>query len=368
MRILALEPYYGGSHRAFLDGWMARSRHQWDLHSLSASRWNWRMHHAAITFARELDPHGPWDCLFCTSMLDLASFLGLAPPSVQCLPCICYFHENQLTYPESPMQRADDTFGFMNLKAGLAADAVWFNSQFHRASFLSGLGELMQRLPRPRLSFAIEDIRARSSILPQGIQPMPARPPRPSGPLHILWAARWEHDKNPEDLFAALGILLERNVDFRVSVVGQQFRVQPPVFDHWRPRLGDRVVRWGYQPDRGAFVDALLEADVMVSTAQHEFFGVGIMEGVAAGIYPLVPRRLSYPELLDAGAHPAFFYDGSPSSLADSLQALAGRVAGGAPMWETGSDARDLAAPYLWPELAPRLDDAVEHVLSGRLP
>jgi hypothetical protein len=31
MRILALEPFYGGSHQAFLDGWRARSRHTWSL-------------------------------------------------------------------------------------------------------------------------------------------------------------------------------------------------------------------------------------------------------------------------------------------------------------------------------------------------
>ena len=31
LKILALEPYYGGSHKAFLDGWIARSVHDWTL-------------------------------------------------------------------------------------------------------------------------------------------------------------------------------------------------------------------------------------------------------------------------------------------------------------------------------------------------
>jgi hypothetical protein len=34
IRVLALEPYYRGSHRAFLDGWVERSRHEWTLLTL----------------------------------------------------------------------------------------------------------------------------------------------------------------------------------------------------------------------------------------------------------------------------------------------------------------------------------------------
>ena len=36
MRILALEPYYGGSHQAFLDGWTAHSRHAFTVLGLPA--------------------------------------------------------------------------------------------------------------------------------------------------------------------------------------------------------------------------------------------------------------------------------------------------------------------------------------------
>ncbi|MCK4372451.1 MAG: DUF3524 domain-containing protein, partial [candidate division Zixibacteria bacterium] len=36
MKILALEPYYGGSHKAFLDGWSSRSRHEWTILKLPA--------------------------------------------------------------------------------------------------------------------------------------------------------------------------------------------------------------------------------------------------------------------------------------------------------------------------------------------
>ena len=54
MNVLALEPYYGGSHQAFLDGWRGHSRHSWSLLSLPPHKWKWRMRHAPITFAEQL--------------------------------------------------------------------------------------------------------------------------------------------------------------------------------------------------------------------------------------------------------------------------------------------------------------------------
>ncbi|MHC4927823.1 MAG: tRNA-queuosine alpha-mannosyltransferase domain-containing protein, partial [Planctomycetota bacterium] len=43
--ILVLESYYGGSHKAFLDGWLGRSEHDFTLLSLPPNKWKWRMRH-----------------------------------------------------------------------------------------------------------------------------------------------------------------------------------------------------------------------------------------------------------------------------------------------------------------------------------
>ena len=199
MRILALEPYYGGSHKAFLDGWSARSTHTWTVLTLPAYKWKWRMRHAAITLAdqvaKRVADDEKWDIVFCSDMLNLAEFKGLAPPTVQRLPSIVYFHENQLTYPVRHETERDYHFVMTNITTALAATQVWFNSAYHRDSFLGALPAFLKRMPDHQPLNAVELIRGKSYIQPQGINSFPPRPPRKDGPIRLLWAARWEHDK-----------------------------------------------------------------------------------------------------------------------------------------------------------------------------
>jgi glycosyltransferase involved in cell wall biosynthesis len=373
MRILALEPYCGGSHQAFLDGWSQAGQHEWTLLSLPACKWKWRMRHAAVTFAGEVgrrsDRGERWDLLFCSDMLNLAEFLGLAGPAVRDLPSLLYFHENQLTYPVQVESERDYQFGLTNMTSALAADAVWFNSAFHRDSFLSALESLLHRMADYQPFEAVSRIRAKSAVFPPGVAPGAERGARRPGPLRILWAARWEHDKNPEEFFAALTLLQERRIPFRVGVVGAQFRDAPAVFAWARASLADHIDRWGYQSERAGYEAALRDADVFVSTARHEFFGLSAVEAILAGAYPLVPERLAYPEILDLAndrAAAQFFHDGGAAGLADRLADLAQRVERGVSLLEPADSLRWRLRRCEWPSLAPLLDDAVERTARRR--
>lgn len=332
MKILALEPYHGGSHKALLDGIQSHSRHEWTVLGLPAHKWKWRMRHGAVTLAERVNRLAadgrPWDALFCSDMLNLAEFRGLAHESIRRLPSVVYFHENQLTYPVRHEDQRDLHFALTNWTTALAADEVWFNSAFHRDSFLQAMAELLSRMPDHRHVESVDAIRAKSSIQPPPIDRFAPRGPRPDGPLRILWVARWEHDKNPQTLFEALEILATRGIDFRISVIGEQFREIPPVFESAKGRFADRIDRWGYQKTRSEYEAALGEADVVVSTAVHEFFGIAVVEAIVAGAYPLLPRRLAYPEILaPLGPGAAkFLYDGHVETLAERLETLARRV------------------------------------------
>lgn len=366
MRILALEPYYGGSHKAFLDGWSALSRHDWTILSLPPYKWKWRMRHAAVTFAQEvhdrLSKTPPWNLLFCSDMLNLAEFRGLARRNIGDLPSVIYFHENQLTYPVRVESERDYQFAVTNMTSALAADAVWFNSAFHRDSFLDGLDGFLKRMPDHQPTGAVDAIREKAHIRPPGVTAMPARGRRRPGPLRILWAARWEHDKAPQDFFEALAILKKQGVAFRISVIGEQFREVPEVFARARQDFADCIDRWGYQDSRAQYEAALSEADVFVSTARHEFFGLCAVEAALAGAVPLLPKRLAYPEVFgleEANEAGQFFYDGRPEGLAGRLADLARIVADGQSLTDRAELLRNRLRPFEWTNLVSVLDEAI---------
>ena len=345
MKILALEPFYGGSHKAFLDSWIERSSHDWTLLTLPASRWKWRMRHSAATLAsqvnRRLDQGEGWDLVFAIDMLNLAEFKGLVESEVACLPSVIYFHENQFTYPERFEDERDYHFAITNLISCLAAEQVWFNSAYHRDDFLTAADLFLKRMKDHRLPGAVKSVGAKTCVHPPGIIPFPARTERSPGPLRIVWAARWEHDKGPDVLFTAMETLAGSGCDFQLSVLGEQFPYIPAVFDRARKQLGQKIAHWGFVESREEYRDILSKADVVVSTAEHEFFGIAIVEAIAAGAYPLLPARLSYPELLagDDQVDPGeFLYDGSAEQLAGRLRELCDRLSNGS-IW-TGDATR----------------------------
>ena len=73
-----------------------------------------------------------------------------------------------------------------------------------------------------------------------------------------------------------------------------------------------------------AYLELLLRSSVVASTAVHEFFGIAMVEAMAAGLVPLLPRALSYPELVPAEFHDAVLYD-SYGDLVRRLRERAGR-------------------------------------------
>lgn len=372
--MLALEPYYGGSHRAFLDQWVARSEHQWTVLGLPARKWKWRMRHAAVTLAEQVGQRiaagEAWDLVFCSSMLNLAEWRGLSPDGAGRLPAVLYFHENQLTYPVQIEDKRDHHFAFTHFTSMLAASEIWFNSGYHRRSFLKALETLLRRMPDFRSIDRLRALGAGSRVEWPGIEEPEARPRRrPKGPARILWVARWEYDKGPETFFEAL-FELKKRVDFRLLIHGQQFERQPEIFERARVALADRIEAWGYCENRASYLESLAEADIVVSTARHEFFGLGVLEAIASGCCPLLPDRLSYPELLEedgggrsrSGQAEHCFYDGSVAGLIGGLEALCREVAR---QDVVVNDAQQRIERFYWCRRAPRLDAALRRAATS---
>jgi glycosyltransferase involved in cell wall biosynthesis len=150
------------------------------------------------------------------------------------------------------------------------------------------------------LEAQIAAIKEKATVLPLGLDFTAidsAQKVRHKGPPVVVWNHRWEHDKNPELFFDTLLKLDNEGVDFGLIVLGQSFERQPEVFEKAREQLKHRIVHFGYAESKPEYAKWLAQGDIVVSTAAHEFFGISVVEAVRAGCRPLLPRRLSYPEM-----------------------------------------------------------------------
>jgi glycosyltransferase involved in cell wall biosynthesis len=315
MHVLFIEPYCGGSHGAFLrtltDGLRDRFDVQCTVLTMPARHWKWRMRGAVPWLAQEHDSElrRGYDLVFASSFLALAELVGLYP-HLGSVPRILYFHENQLTYPVRAgfSGERDHHFGFTQMVSALAATRCVFNSEFNRQSFLDAGQECLERMPdavpsrwRQRVA-AASDVIGLPMELPEVADTVFCDADlgsRLRGPI-ILWNHRWEHDKNPAEFFAALLALRATSVPFRVAVCGQSFREIPEEMVSARQALADQTEHWGFLATRSEYLALLSRAQIAVSTADHEFFGVSALEAAWMGARPLVPDRLSYPELFAA--------------------------------------------------------------------
>jgi glycosyltransferase involved in cell wall biosynthesis len=346
MRVLLLESFYGGSHRDVADNLVSHSRHDVTVASMPARFWKWRMRSAALEFARRVpDPTG-FDLVVSSGLItlaDLRAAWGAAAP-----PILLYAHETQLSYPAPEDEQIDAHFGMTDLTNMIAADHIAFNSHSHRSRFLNEISPFLRRLPDFRPTWIAGEVERKSSVCYPGISirgldpddphdSAPKHPPvaaaasgtRPApdsaagprsrtapgsaadlaaGPL-VIWNHRWEFDKNPAAFFDALATVADQGVSFRLAVLGENFQMKPKEFLKARERFSDRIVAWGYEPSKAVYLELLAAGDLVISTSIQENFGISTLEAIAAGCFPLLPRRLSYPEIIPEAYHDRCLYD-----------------------------------------------------------
>jgi glycosyltransferase involved in cell wall biosynthesis len=375
MNILIIEPFFTGSHAMWAQGYADHSAHDVDILELSGNHWKWRMHGGAVTLARRYLQRDRYpDLIIATDMLDLTTFLALTRPRSSGVPTAVYFHENQLTYPWSPRDRdlkhdRDKHYSFINVASALAADRVFFNSRFHRESFVAELPGFLKQFPDHQELGQVEAITAKSHVLPLGLDleafdsVEPSNDPWRRGdkrtPL-IVWNHRWEYDKNPEEFFAALEAIAARGRDFDVALLGEVFDVTPDAFVQGTQGLTDRIVTSGYVESRAEYAKWLWQADIVPVTSYHDFFGASVVEALYCGCFPLLPRRLAYPELIPDKLHAGCFYDNF-DDLVRKLDAAVMNVQDlqTAPF-------RDAVSRFDWQVMAASYDNAFQDLTSAK--
>lgn len=361
-RILLVEPYRVGSHQAWADGWTAHSRHEMVTLGHEGAHWRWRMRGAAVSLAREFAASvariGAIDVVVASNMLDLAGFLGLTRRRLRGAPVVQYFHENQLSYPRQAGEALDTGLAWMQWRGAVAADELWFNSEFHRDAFIAGVDDLLAGAPDHPHGHERVAIEHRVRVAPPGIWFADCRRERVghTGRPLILSNQRWHHDKDVGAVVRAVRRLGENGADVDLAVVGDETGGEAARIDPLLDELGERVVARGRLP-RSAYLELLGQADVVVSAARGENFGIAVAEAVAAGAWPVLPRALSYPGLIPEPFHAACLYD--EGGLGRRLAATVSAVAAGerAPDGLSASMAR-----YAWPVVASALDDRIDEL------
>ncbi len=318
LNIIVLEPFYSGSHQQWAEGFKKYSNHNIEILSLPGRHWKWRMHGGALSLAKQFNElENKPDLILGTSMLDFSTFLGLTRHKSAGIPTAMYFHENQLTYPWSPQDRdvknkRDNHYAFINYSSALVADRVYFNSDYHRNSFLEALPGFLNQFPDKRDKANIDLIRVKSEVLNLGLDLSRFDSHQAnhdySVPL-IVWNHRWEYDKRPKPFFSALKKISEKGIDFKLAVLGERNEMIPKSFDEAKIELEDHIVHWGYAKSFDEYARWLWKGDILPVTSKQDFFGGSVVEAMYCGCIPLLPNRLAYPGHLDDAAKKVFLYD-----------------------------------------------------------
>jgi glycosyltransferase involved in cell wall biosynthesis len=375
---MLLSPYHGGSHQAWAEGYQRNSLFSVDLLTLPAHFWKWRMHGGAVTLARrflhDIESHERHpDLIFTTDMLDLTTFLALTRQQTARTAVLLYMHENQLTYPlpadgtKGPMRRQmgerDRHYAFINFASMLAADRIFFNSKFHLDSFFNALPPFLRHYPEYNELNAVDHLTEKSLVVPVGIDLrrldlVPSPSINNVGPPLIIWNQRLEYDKNPLGFVKALNQIADEGTSFRAALCGERFGKPDSEFSDLLKQLGDRIVFNGYA-NESDYRRLLWEASIVVSTADHEYFGISIVEAIYSHTFPLLPARLSYPEIVPPPYHNICLYKGERDLLgklrwalkeSDAIRSIATELAG-------------QVAVYDWKVMGPRYDSALAEII-----
>ncbi|XP_055668983.1 glycosyltransferase-like domain-containing protein 1 isoform X6 [Falco peregrinus] len=361
MSVLLIEAFHGGSHKQLMDLLQEELQDDCVLYTLPAKKWHWKARTAALYFMQTVPASANYRILFASSVLNLAELTALRPDLGK-LKKVLYFHENQLAYPVQKCQERDFQYGYNQILSwfmpehklahlekvigvkrngdayhpeGLPgqqkSSALMKNSNTHCESGLCeaqpGLYTTQHEgLPSPlTVPARLNTSEASESANPCqeedkehltfNLSHILSGPDYQQRPLHIAWPHRWEHDKDPETFFKVLLKLKEKDLPFHVSVLGEAFTEIPDIFSEAKKVLGSSVLHWGYLPSKDDYFRALCMADVVISTAKHEFFGVAMVEAVYCGCYPLCPKALVYPEIF-----PAEYLYSTPEQLFKRLQ------------------------------------------------
>jgi len=365
MNIVLIEPFFTGSHKQWALGYKNHSKHNIDIIYLKGIYWKWRMHGGAITLATIFNKHikenGKPDLILVTDMLNLPVFTSFS--DVSGIPIISFFHENQITYPWSTQDRdkeknRDHHYGFINYTTALRSDLIMFNSNFHKNSFIKELRKFLKQFPDNNDLYNVDTIEDNSIVSYLGLNLKKfdkyKNTTQNKIPI-ILWNHRWEYDKNPDDFFNCLKKLKKEKIKFKLIILGEEFQTEMEIFTNARNHFYDEIIHIGYCKSFSEYATLINKADIIPVTTNQEFFGVSIIEAIYCNVYPILPQRLTYPELFEDKKNPENFYLNSKDLLIKLKKSIKNK---------SRKSLKKYSEKYDWSKVAKNYDNLMNKVIK----
>ncbi len=323
------------------------------------------MHGGAVTlskmFNEYLEVNKKPDLIIVTDMLNLPVFTSLA--NVKNIPIISFFHENQITYPWSTQDRdkeknRDHHYGFINYTTALRSDLVMFNSYYHKNIFIKELRKFLKKFPDNNDLFNVDIIEKKSVVSYLGLDLEKFDQYKKNStnqcPI-ILWNHRWEYDKNPEEFFECLKKIKNENIKFKLIILGEEFQTEMDVFTKSRKYFSNEIIHMGYAKSFSEYASLINKSDILPVTTKQEFFGVSVIEAIYCGVFPILPKRLTYPELFNSDLNPDNFYQDSTDLFIKLKECIVNN---------TKKSLREYSNRYKWSKIAKDYDNIIQKVIK----
>lgn len=356
MKILLLSAYDAQSHRYWRNNLSSLIDDvNWKVLTLPARHFNWRIRGNALSWGAAPSDifDQKFDLCVATSMVDLATIRGLIPALTD-IPTLLYFHENQFSYPVAKGFEARQLEPQMvQLYGALSADKLAFNSQYNLTSFFEGIDTLLRRFPDQVPAGIVSGLRQKSVVLPVPVS-LPKKTGTPLVKNSFVWNHRWEYDKSPDRLLAFLKAL-PPELALTFHIVGQAFRQVPKEFEQIKSYLAERqwLGEWGYIDCINIYHNLLEKSQYVISTAEHDFQGIAVLEAIAAGCVPVLPDRVAYQ-----GMFPEVYRYKTDPNLEVEAKHMVSKVL-------SMMNDNEIAAPDIQPYIGANIAEHYREIFSG---
>ena len=109
----------------------------------------------------------------------------------------------------------------------------------------------------------------------------------------IFYSIKFNKPKNTSDLNDSK----DDSYKFNLVVLGEEFSTEMPIFKKVKEIFTDELLHIGYCKSFKEYAEWLWKSDLLPVTSNQDFFGISIMEAAYCKTIPILPNRLTYPEL-----------------------------------------------------------------------